>query len=177
MKLRRLVIPATALLLALGVATAAEAATPADKPAVMSSWSQPNATSSNAWNTARQHQSDWAAYGFDWSTDYCSSSPDQPLGFDFRLPCQRHDFGYRNYKAVGAFPANKSRIDGSFYYDMKAKCATYNVFVRPACTSLAWTYYQAVVVFGSVAVSDADLARAAELKEKGELAQAKASRA
>ena len=49
------------------------------------------------------------SYGFDWSTDYCSASPDQPLGFDFRLSCWRHDFGYRNYKAVGAFPANKSR--------------------------------------------------------------------
>jgi hypothetical protein len=178
MKLRRLAIPATALLIALGVATpAAQAATPADKPTVMSAWSQANATSYNAWNTARQHQADWTVYGFDWSTDYCSASPDQPLGFDFRLPCQRHDFGYRNYKAVGAFPDNKSRIDGYFYYDLKAKCATYNVFVRPACTSLAWTYYQAVATFGNLAVSNADLARAAQLKEQGEVARAKAERA
>jgi hypothetical protein len=177
MKLRRLVIPATALLIAIGIATDAHAAAPADKPAVLTSWSQPTAASAAAWNTARAHQSDWAAYAFDWSTDYCSDSPDQPLGFDFRVPCARHDFGYRNFKAIGAFPANKSRIDGSFYYDLKTKCATYNAFVRPACNSLAWTYYQAVVAFGSVAVSDAQLQRAEQLKEQGELDQAKASRA
>ncbi|HTJ32660.1 MAG TPA: phospholipase [Dactylosporangium sp.] len=174
MKLRRLVIPLTALLIAIGVATDAHAAVPADKPAVMSSWSQPTSASFNSWNSARQHQSDWAAYGFDWTTDYCSDSPDQPLGFDFRLPCQRHDFGYRNYKSIGAFPANKSRIDDSFYYDLKAKCATYNAFVRPACTSLAWTYYQAVKAFGSVAVSSASLDRAADLLAKGQAAQAQA---
>jgi hypothetical protein len=174
MKLRRLVTPVTALLLVLGVAGTATAAVPTDKPAVLSSWSQPNSGSYTAWNAARQNQGAWSAYGFDWSTDYCSTSPDQPLGFDFRLSCQRHDFGYRNYKAVGAFPANKSRIDDSFYYDLKAKCATYNAFVRPACKSLAWTYYQAVVAFGNVVLSDADLLRAAELKERGELAQAKA---
>ncbi|MGI5237077.1 phospholipase [Dactylosporangium sp. CA-139066] len=181
MKLRRLVIPVTALLIAFGIeasiATDAHAAVPTDKPAVMATWSQPTATSFNAWNTARQHQSAWAAYGFDWTTDYCSDSPDQPLGFDFRLPCERHDFGYRNYKAIGAFPANKSRIDDSFYYDLKAKCATYNAFVRPACVSLAWTYYQAVKAFGSVALSDAALDHAVDLLAKGQAAQAQAQRA
>jgi hypothetical protein len=177
MKLRRLAIPLAALLLAVGVPTAAHAAVPADKPAVLASWSQPTAASSSAWNTARQHQSTWAAYGFDWTTDYCSDSPDQPLGFDFRLPCQRHDFGYRNFKSIGTFPANKSRIDDSFYFDLKAKCATYNAFVRPACTSLAWTYYQAVSVFGSVQLSDAALDKASDLLAKGERAQARAEAA
>jgi hypothetical protein len=175
MKLRRTAALAFVLALAgiVSIASPAAAAGIDEKLAVMSSWSQPTAASYNAWNTARQHQSDWASYGFDWSTDYCSTSPDQPLGFDFRLSCQRHDFGYRNYKAVGQFPANKSRIDDSFYRDLKAKCATYNAFVRPACTSLAWTYYQAVVAFGNVVVSDGDLQRAADLKERGELAAAK----
>ncbi|MER7277469.1 phospholipase [Dactylosporangium sp. NPDC000244] len=182
MKLRRLTarlgtLSLAALLLAVGVATDAHAAVPADKPAVMASWSQPNAGSYGAWNTARQHQSQWAAYGFDWTTDYCSSSPDQPLGFDFRLPCQRHDFGYRNYKAIGAFPANKGRIDDAFYFDLKAKCATYNAFVRPACTSLAWTYYQAVSAFGSVRLSDAALDKASDLLAKGQRAQAQAEAA
>ncbi len=172
MKLRRVAVLASILALA-GVISTVSPATAAgidEKLAFMSSWSQPTATSYDAWNAARQHQSDWASYGFDWSTDYCSTSPDQPLGFDFRLSCQRHDFGYRNYKAVGQFPANKSRIDDAFYRDLKAKCATYNAFVRPACTSLAWTYYQAVSAFGNVVVSDADLQRAADLKERGALA-------
>jgi hypothetical protein len=81
---------------------------------------------------------------------------------------------YRNYKAIGAFPANKSRIDDAFYFDLKARCATYNAFVRPACTSLAWTYYQAVSAFGSVQLSDAALDKAADLLAKGQRAQAMA---
>ncbi|SRR6266540_45994 len=175
MKHRRLAvlaIPLAALLLALGLASPALAVTVDQKLAVLSSWTQANATSYNAWNSARQNQGAWADYGFDWSTDYCSSSPDQPLGFDFRLPCWHHDFGYRNYKAVGQFPANKSRIDSYFYYDMKTKCATYNTFVRPACYSLAWTYYQAVVNFGSLAVNQTDLDKAAALKAQGDQALA-----
>ena len=175
MKHRRLAvlaIPLASLLLTLGLASPAHAVTVDQKLATLSSFTQANATSYNAWNGARQNQGAWTDYGFDWSTDYCSTSPDQPLGFDFRLPCWHHDFGYRNYKAVGQFPANKSRIDSYFYYDMKTKCATYNAFVRPACYSLAWTYYQAVVNFGSVAVSQTDLDKAAALKAQGEQALA-----
>jgi hypothetical protein len=164
---------ASALLIA---ASPAAAATTAEKAAVLSTWSQPNAGSYNGWNSARQNQGAWASYGFDWSTDYCSTSPDQPLGFDFRLSCHRHDFNYRNFKAIGTFPANKPRIDDAFYFDLKAKCATYNAFVRPACTSLAWTYYQAVSALGGLAaVSQADLDRAAQLKAKGLAAQAAAN--
>lgn len=168
-----LLTPLAGIALALAVAAPAAAVTAEQRLSVMSTWSQPNSSSYNGWNSARQNQGSWSAYGFDWSTDYCSSSPDQPLGFDFRLSCYRHDFGYRNYKAAGAFDANKPRIDDSFYFDLKAKCATYNVFVRPACYSLAWTYYEAVKNFGSLAaVSQTDLDRAAELKADGLAAQA-----
>jgi Prokaryotic phospholipase A2 len=147
----------------LGLAQPAGAVTLDQKLAVMSSWSQTSVSSSNAWAAARNNQAPWAEYAFDWSTDYCSDSPDNPLGFNFSMSCARHDFGYRNYKAVSQFPANKSRLDSAFYEDLKRKCATYNVFVRPACNALAWTYYQAVKAFGSVVVSAADLARAAAL--------------
>jgi hypothetical protein len=54
-----------------------------------------------------------------------------------------------------------------FYADLKRKCATYNVIVRPACYALAWTYYQAVVAFGSVIIDKAGLARAAALLPAG----------
>jgi hypothetical protein len=158
-------------------ATPAAAVTLAQKLSVMSAWSQPTSTSYNAWNGARQNQGAWTDYGFDWSTDFCSSSPDQPLGFDFRLSCHRHDFGYRNYKAVGQFDANKSRIDDSFYFDLRAKCATYNVFVRPACYSLAWSYYQAVRAFGNLSVSQTELNRAKQLKAEGLRQQAAAEAA
>ena len=55
-------------------------------------------------------------------------------------------------------------MDSAFYFDLKAKCATYNVIVRPACYSLAWTYYEAVHLFGALVVSRADLDRAAAYK-------------
>ena len=162
-----LAVPVFAALLTLAVASPAAAVTVEQKVAVLSSWTQTGASSQNAWNAARQNQAPWAGYAFDWSTDFCSVSPDQPLGFDFRLSCHRHDFGYRNYRALGGFDANKPRIDDSFYFDLRAKCATYNVFVRPACNSLAWTYYQAVKNFGALAVTQTQLNKAAELKREG----------
>jgi hypothetical protein len=167
---RRLTTLLTAALLGLtGVAGFAgpAAAAPADKPAVLASFTQTSASSYNAWNAARLNQGSWAAYQFDWSTDYCSSSPDNPLGFAFQLSCYRHDFGYRNYKAIGQFPANKARLDNAFYEDLKRVCATYNSAVRPACLSLAWTYYQAVRLFGAPVVDTADLERAAQLMTAG----------
>jgi hypothetical protein len=163
-----LAAPVIGLLAVVAAAAPAAAVTAAEKLTVMSDFSQTSAGSYNAWNSARQNQPAWASYNFDWSTDYCSASPDQPLGFDFRLSCHRHDWGYRNYKAMNVFPANKSRIDDAFYADLRRKCATYNAVVRPACTSLAWTYYQAVSLLGALSVSKADLDRAAEMKAQAE---------
>ncbi|GAA4808677.1 phospholipase [Streptomyces ziwulingensis] len=148
---RRLATALSASALALGTvvatATAADAA-PADKPQVLSRWTQTSASSYSQWNTARAHQSAWSAYGFDWTTDYCSSSPDNPLGFPFATSCARHDFGYRNYKAAGAFAANKPRLDSALYEDLKRVCNSYSGGTKTACTSTAWTYYQAVRAFG-----------------------------
>jgi hypothetical protein len=164
---RRTVVIVVSVLVVLAPAGAATAATAAQKVSVLSSWTQPTATSYNSWNAARLNRAPWSDYRFDWSTDYCSSSPDEPLGFDFRLSCWHHDFGYRNYKAVALFPANKDRVDNMFYADLKRKCATYSSVVRPACYSLAWTYYQAVHLFGSAsAVSQADIDRAAQIKSE-----------
>jgi hypothetical protein len=164
---RRTLVILVSVLVVLAPASMATAATAADKLAVLSSWTQPTATSTNAWNAARLNRAPWADYHFDWSTDYCSSSPDNPLGYDFTLSCWHHDFGYRNYKAMGQFPANKDRLDNMFYADLKRKCATYNIVLQPPCYSLAWTYYQAVRVFGSVsAVSRADIDRAAAMKRQ-----------
>ena len=141
----------------LALAGPAHAVTTEQKLAVLSSWSQTSAASFTAWSAARSNQAAWAAYAFDWSTDYCSASPDQPLGFDFRQPCARHDFGYRNYKAMGQFPANKARVDSAFYEDLKRVCATYSVLVRATCNGLAATYYNAVKLFGALSVSTATI--------------------
>ena len=138
----------------------------AGKAEVLSSWTQPTAASTAAWNAARLDRAPWSGYGFDWSTDYCSFSPDYPLGFNFAPSCRHHDFGYRNYKAIGQFSANKARLDDTFYADLKRKCATYRVTVQPACYSLAWTYYQAVHLFGSLlAVRQADVEKARRLTD------------
>ena len=94
---RTLVVLISAVAL-LAPAVAASAATDS-KATVLSRWTQTTASSTAAWNAARLDRAPWAGYGFDWSTDYCSSSPDNPLGFNFTLSCWRHDFGYRNYKA------------------------------------------------------------------------------
>lgn len=148
---------ALSLPLALLPAASASAA-PADKPQVLSSWTQTSASSYNAWSTARNNQGTWAAYGFDWSTDYCSTSPDNPFGFPFQTACARHDFGYRNYKAAGTFSANKARIDSALYADLKRVCAAYSGAKLTSCNATAWTYYHAVDIFG-VAPAKTDAGR------------------
>ncbi|MYW06324.1 phospholipase [Streptomyces sp. SID3343] len=142
-------LAATAMTVVAGVGVASPVhAVPADKPQVLSRWTQTSADSYNAWYSARQNQDPWAAYGFDWSTDYCSGSPDNPFGFPFRNSCARHDFGYRNYKAAGAFPANKARLDSALYEDLKRVCSGYGTVTRATCNGTAWTYYEAVKVLG-----------------------------
>ncbi|MDT0387752.1 phospholipase [Streptomyces sp. DSM 41921] len=134
--------------LAVGMSAAPAQAVPADKPQVLSSFTQTGAASYNAWNAARQNQAAWAAYEFDWSTDHCTQAPNNPFGFPFELSCARHDFGYRNYRAAGTFDANKARVDSAFYEDMKRVCAAYTGEKKTNCNSTAWTYYQAVKIFG-----------------------------
>ncbi|MFH8615134.1 phospholipase [Streptomyces sp. NPDC017979] len=137
-------VTVSAVLVSTGTASAA----PADKPKVLSSWTQTSAASYDAFFAARAKQSSWAAYGFDWSTDHCSNSPDNPFGFPFKNSCIRHDFGYRNYKKAGSFTANKARLDSAFHADMKRVCARYSGATKGTCDGTAWTYYQAVVRFG-----------------------------
>ncbi|TDC23746.1 hypothetical protein E1265_11810 [Streptomyces sp. 8K308] len=133
---------------AVAVSAAPATAAPADKPQVLSSWTQTSASSYSAWLSARNNQSAWSSYGFDWSTDYCSSSPDNPFGFPFETSCARHDFGYRNYRAQGTFEANKARLDSAFYNDLQRVCDNYSGATGASCDALAWTYYQSVRNFG-----------------------------
>ncbi|MER6258568.1 phospholipase [Streptomyces sp900105245] len=142
-------LAASAMALVTVTATAGSAtAAPADKPQVLATWTQTSASSYSTWAAARANQSAWAGYQFDWSTDYCSSSPDNPFGFPFSLSCARHDFGYRNYKAAGTFSANKARLDSALYEDLKRVCNGYSGATKTTCNGTAWTYYQAVKAFG-----------------------------
>lgn len=134
----------TAALLPAGSASTVSA----DKDAVLSSWTQTGASSYNAFFTARADQSAWSAYGFDWSTDDRTTSPDNPFGFPFANACVCHDFGYRNYTATGTFDANKSRLDDAFHADLKRVCATCSGVKKATCDATAWTYYEAVDKLG-----------------------------
>ncbi|KAJ4418251.1 hypothetical protein N0V85_001514 [Neurospora sp. IMI 360204] len=83
----------------------------------------------------------------DWSSDSCSYSPDNPFGFPFTPACDRHDFGYRNYKAQSRFTdANKLKIDGNFKNDLYYQCDTNGY--GSTCHALAEVYYSAVRAFG-----------------------------
>ncbi|KAK8922448.1 putative secreted protein [Metarhizium anisopliae] len=67
----------------------------------------------------------------DWSSDGCTSSPDNPFGFPFLPACHRHDFGYQNYRIQTRFTkAAKAKIDSNFK------------------SELADVYYEAVKEFG-----------------------------
>lgn len=86
----------------------------------------------------------------DWSSDGCSDSPDHPIKFNFLPSCQRHDFGYRNYKKQNRFTNDsKARIDQNFKNDMHNECNKYSVLKREACKGVADFYYEAVKEFGS----------------------------
>lgn len=94
-------------------------------------------------------------YGFNWSTDYCSWSVDQPVlrltpfrRVDWRPNCARHDFGYRNYKENGKWDYNrKLRIDRMFLTDLYRTCDKQPRDVNPECRTLAGTYYGVVRSF------------------------------
>lgn len=89
---------------------------------------------------------------FDWSDDGCSCSPDQLGEFDFRPPCWRHDFGYRNAKKQGRFnAAMKENIDNKFkadLYDVCNKFTGWQSFKGVKCRRIADIYVAFVRQFG-----------------------------
>jgi len=86
-----------------------------------------------------------------WTDDGCSDSPDKPLGYDFLHACQRHDFGYRNYKFQGRLSfagTNRKNIDDNLARDMQAECNRYGIVKKKACEEIAENYYIAVRALG-----------------------------
>jgi hypothetical protein len=87
----------------------------------------------------------------DWTSDGCSSAPDNPFGFDFVKGCYRHDFAYRNYKKQSRFnETTRLTIDKKFKSDMYEICGG-----NWACKRVADIYYAAVREFGDNAASTA----------------------
>ncbi|MCW2883110.1 MAG: putative secretory phospholipase [Sphaerisporangium sp.] len=89
----------------------------------------------------------------DWSSDGCSWAPDKPEGFNFLPSCQRHDFGYRNYKRQNRFNENnRGQIDNNFKDDMYDVCRQYSgtqSYKGVLCRRTADTYYAAVRNLGN----------------------------
>ncbi len=88
---------------------------------------------------------------FDWTTDGCSSGPIGASPYNFTQACWRHDFSYRNLKRIEAQTGadmwnerNKYVADRRFQVDLKRRCDTFNVVVRPTCNAAAESFYNAV---------------------------------
>ena len=88
---------------------------------------------------------------WDVSTDLCSSAPDTGPVFDFRVPCIRHDFAWRNLRRLqarlgGSIDTRARRLDASrqFLRDMEATCAARPPVQRNACRGIARAYFAAV---------------------------------
>lgn len=111
---------------------------------------------------------------FDWSSDLCSAPLIGSTGrtFDFRGPCRRHDFAYRNFKALDQVTtcrvpssggvcrmmrvfsgrwwnsSTRHRIDRQFLADMLTHCTTRSGAARISCQSWAQIFYRSVRVAG-----------------------------
>jgi hypothetical protein len=85
-----------------------------------------------------------------WETDGCSAPVLGRGPFDFTLACTRHDFGWRNLKALNRAGApvwhvgNKDRVDAGFLWDMRSRCAAFTGISRLGCDTTARVYYTAV---------------------------------
>ncbi|MFG3435705.1 phospholipase A2 [Nonomuraea sp. NPDC047897] len=94
-------------------------------------------------------------FEFNWNTDGCSVPKAVPHGSTwgavFKIPCWRHDFGYRNVKALASSSAwknYKKEVDSAFLGDMKRVCdAQSNSAARAACKAVATQFYNAVKYF------------------------------
>ncbi len=79
------------------------------------------------------------------SADACTLAPDHPWNFDFKRSCQRHDFGYKNYRDQKRFcAAGRNKIDDQFNRDLRSYCASRSWWKRPLCYTTAATYVAGV---------------------------------
>ncbi|KNG87743.1 secretory phospholipase A2 [Aspergillus nomiae NRRL 13137] len=78
----------------------------------------------------------------DWYSDGCTKAPSNPFGFPFQRACERHDFGYQNYRRQGRFTkAAKAQIDLRFKEDLYHQCELGHAV--GFCKKLANVYYRA----------------------------------
>lgn len=88
---------------------------------------------------------------WDVSTDLCSFAPDKGPVFDFRLPCIRHDFAWRNLRRIdrqhgGGIDtrARRTAANRLFLRDMEVACSRRPTVQRTSCRAIARAYFGAV---------------------------------
>ena len=141
----------TGLLLGSGIA---QALTAQELVAVTDDYLFHRSLSDFGWIRSQQPYADQ----LDWSSDGCSSSPDDPFGFTFLPACHRHDFGYRNYRLQARFTEdNRLAIDNNFRSDMYGICGS-----NWWCRRTADVYYWAVRQFGGFSIGTAEAVETAK---------------
>lgn len=111
---------------------------------------------------------------FDWSSDLCSAPMIGSTGrsYDFRGPCRRHDFAYRNFKkadlvescrhstlrtlcSARPLPSGRwwnstirHRIDRQFLADMNEHCSSRQTSERIRCLTWAQVFFRTVRIAG-----------------------------
>ena len=87
----------------------------------------------------------------DWSNDGCSAPivGSEGRSFNFRSACDRHDFGYRNFKALGLFDTStRTLIDEQLHRDMNTSCDSQRRTLKVRCIAWSEIFYTMVRAAG-----------------------------
>ena len=87
----------------------------------------------------------------DWTTDGCSAPivGSEGKSFNFRSACDRHDFGYRNFKNLGLFDTlTRTLIDEQLHRDMNTYCDSQRRTFKVRCIAWSELFYTMVRAAG-----------------------------
>jgi hypothetical protein len=87
----------------------------------------------------------------DWTSDGCSAPIVGSKGrsFNFRSACNRHDFGYRNFKNLGLFDTStRTLIDEQLHRDMNTFCDSQRRTFKVRCIAWSEIFYTMVRAAG-----------------------------
>ena len=87
----------------------------------------------------------------DWSNDGCSAPivGSEGRSFNFRTACNRHDFGYRNFKALGLFDTStRTLVDEQLHRDMNTYCSSQRRSFKVRCIAWSEIFYTMVRAAG-----------------------------
>lgn len=87
----------------------------------------------------------------DWTTDGCSAPivGSEGRSFNFRTACDRHDFGYRNFKNLGIFDTStRTLIDEQLHRDMNTYCDSQRRTFKVRCVAWSEIFYTMVRAAG-----------------------------